>query len=68
MLQIAGFLAGESAIGSLAALNVANRETRTLTLPVLYETVVLDQDVTGSHLARLQNFAVLNSDKRAYTK
>lgn len=33
MLHIAGILAGDMALGSLAALSIINRATRTVTLP-----------------------------------
>lgn len=36
------FLAGDNAVGTLASLNLANRAIREETLPVLYETVLLD--------------------------
>lgn len=39
---IAEFLAGSGAFGTLANLNVADRVMRMETLPVLYETVLLD--------------------------
>jgi hypothetical protein len=40
---IAEHLAGLSSFGSLASLNIANHETRDVTLPVLYETLLLDR-------------------------
>lgn len=66
--QIARFLAVETALGTLAALNLADRAVRAITLPVLYETVILDQDIKDSHLTRLQKWTVLNSGKRRRTK
>jgi hypothetical protein len=68
MLLISEFLAGENALGSLAALNAVNREVQNLTNPVLYETVILDQDNTGSQLTRLQHWTALNDSKRGYTR
>jgi hypothetical protein len=65
MLHIAGFLAGDMALGSLAALNIVNRETRTITLPVLYETLVLDKGIAGNEL---QDWTALNSGKKAHVK
>jgi hypothetical protein len=65
MLHVAGFLAGDMALGSLAALNIANREIRTVTLPVLYETLVLDKDTAGNEL---QDWTALNSGKQALVK
>ena len=67
-LLIARFLAVDTALGSLAALNLADREVRAITLPVLYETVIIDQDIKDSHLTRLQKWTVLNSGKRRHTK
>jgi hypothetical protein len=68
MLHISEFLAGDNALGSLASLNAVNREIQTLTNPVLYETVILDQDNTGGQLTRLQQWTALNDGKRGYIK
>jgi hypothetical protein len=65
VLHISGFLAGDMALGSLAALNSVNRETHTVTLPVLYETVILDKVVLSNDLRR---WTALNWDKREYVK
>lgn len=42
VIVIAELLAGAYAFGSLANLNLASREIRTETLPILFETVTLD--------------------------
>jgi hypothetical protein len=68
MLRICELLAGNLALGSLAAVNMVNRETRTLSLPLLYETVVLDQDTDDVHLTRLQKWTAQIGEKRAYIK
>jgi hypothetical protein len=68
MLRICELLAGDLALGSLAALNIINRETRTLSLPILYETVVLDRDNDDVQLTRLERWTALNGEKRSYTK
>lgn len=41
---IAGFLAGDNAFRSLANLGAISRDLRQATLPILYETLVLDDD------------------------
>jgi hypothetical protein len=41
---IAGFLAGDNALRSLADYNAVNRQLHQATLPVLYETVVWDDN------------------------
>jgi hypothetical protein len=43
-VTIAGFLAGANAYGSLATYSSISRAVRDATLPVLYETVILDRD------------------------
>jgi hypothetical protein len=40
---VAEFLAGECALGTLASLNVINHDIHEETLPVLFETVLLDR-------------------------
>ncbi|KAJ9106690.1 hypothetical protein QFC20_004021 [Naganishia adeliensis] len=42
--NIAGFLAGANAYGSLARYNAVSRVVRNATSPVLYETLILDRD------------------------
>jgi hypothetical protein len=39
---IAEFLAGSNALGTLASLHLANHAIRDATLPILYETVLMD--------------------------
>lgn len=41
---IAGFLAGDNAFRSLANFGAVSRDLRQATLPILYETLVLDED------------------------
>lgn len=41
---VAGFLAGDNAFRSLANLTAVSREVRQTTMPILYETLVLDDD------------------------
>jgi hypothetical protein len=68
MLNIAGFLAGDMALGSLASLNIASRAIRTVTMPVLYETVILDNNIATREGAPLRNWMALNSGKQKYVK
>jgi hypothetical protein len=41
---IACYLAGDHAFGTLAALHLANHDVAETVLPVLYETVLMDND------------------------
>jgi hypothetical protein len=68
MLHIASILAGDMALGSLASLNVVDRETRTVTLPVLYEMVILDKDIAGTDTIPLRNWMALNGGNSGYVK
>jgi hypothetical protein len=55
LVIVVEFLAGDHAFGTLANLSLADRDIRDETLPVLYETVTLDNPRTAPTLAKIRS-------------
>lgn len=60
MICICKFLAGDMSLGSLASLSAVNRFCRDLTLPILYEKVILDQKIKDKDMSRLERWMTVN--------
>jgi hypothetical protein len=68
MLHIFRILAEDMSLGSLASLSVVNRSCRDLTLPLLYEKVILHQNIKDKDKSRLERWMNLNSAKCDFIK